>query len=325
MTRRLDVLAALKHAGPAGVSGEALARDLGFSRAAVAKHIAVLRDAGYRVTARAGFGYVLESVPDAPIPCEVVPLVGSPFWVRLEGAEETGSTNDDCKALAREGAPEGTAVLAARQTSGRGRLGRAWESPAGGVYVSVLFRPLAPLSDLSSLPLAVSLGVARGLETLGISAGLKWPNDVWTSGGKLAGILLETSAEADRAEWVVAGIGVNVRRPARAFEGAAYLYDELEDPAGRPGLARVAAAVLDGISSAYEEFAGAGFAGLRAEYESRSVLAGRDVCVRDAHGGLVAEGRVAGTDPAGRLLVDGGEGVTAVAAGDVTLRPGAGA
>lgn len=320
--RRTDVLAALKGSGADGISGETLARELGISRAAVAKHVTALRERGYGIAANVGVGYVLESVPDLPLVDEVVPLLASALWVRIEGKDETGSTNDDAKALARSGTPEGTAVLAARQTAGRGRLGRAWESPSGGVYVSVVLRPDAPLAELTPLPLVVSIGVARGLESLGFSAGLKWPNDVWIGDGKVAGILLETSAEADRAEWVVAGAGINVHRPQEPVPGAAYLDD---GPASSglpsPGLARVAAAVLDGISSAYAEFGVAGFGGLVGEYEEHSVLAGRSVTVRDRSGSMLAQGAVEGIDPYGRLLVEQEGIVAAIAAGDVTLRP----
>lgn len=322
-TRRHDVLAALKRVGTAGVSGEALAHDLGISRAAIAKHVAALRELGYKVAAQPGVGYVLESVPDLPLAEEVAPRLRSGFWVSLGGGGETGSTNDDCKALARDGAPEGTAVLASHQTAGRGRLGRAWESPSGGVYVSVVLRPSTPLAGLSPLPLVISVGVARGLDALGVSSSLKWPNDVWLEDGKVAGILLETSAETDRADWVVAGVGMNVHRPDRPVAGAAYIDDALgrAGSSAEGGLACVAAAVLDGIAEAYEQFRVAAFDGLVAEYEKRSMLTDRDVTVCDLAGVVLAQGRVVGVDSAGCLRVDQGGSVTRVSAGDVTLKP----
>lgn len=322
-SRRSDVLSGLKTAGRAGLSGEVLACELGISRAAIAKHIAALRALGYGITAQAGVGYVLESVPDIPLAEEIAAALRSGFWESLRFVEQTGSTNDDCKELARAGAPQGTAVIAAQQREGRGRLGRSWASPAGGVYLSALLRPTAPLAELAPLSLVISLGVARGLESIGATPRLKWPNDVWLARGKLSGVLLETSAEADRADWVVAGVGINVRRPGDPLSGAAYLDDPREDGGAMPppGLAVVAAAALDGIAWAYGEFGGGGFGALAAEYEKRSMLPGHDVTVRDLAGNVLADGRAAGIDGTGRLLVEQDGTSVAIAAGDVSLRP----
>lgn len=287
------------------------------SRAAVAKHVAALRHLGYGIDARPGEGYRLLAVPDLPLPEEVAPLLTSRLWTRLEGGGPTGSTNDDAKALARAGAPEGLAVLASAQTRGRGRLGRRWESPPGGVYVSVLLRPQMSPADVPPLALAVALGVARGVERFGVSPTLKWPNDVLTDGDKLAGVLLETAAEADRAEWVVAGVGLNVRPAGARVAHAAYLEDHARSSVP---LAAAAAAMLDGVAEAYERYLGAGFPGIRDAYESRSALSGREVVVRDAAGDVTSSGRVAGVDGSGRLVLEGPGGRVATTAGEVTLR-----
>jgi BirA family biotin operon repressor/biotin-[acetyl-CoA-carboxylase] ligase len=317
VTLRAEVLSALRASG-SPVSGEDLARRFGVSRAAIAKHVAALRGEGYEIEAAAGSGYIWRAAPELALPAEVAALVRDPMWTRFEGGASTGSTNEDCKRLARAGAAEGTVVVAAHQSGGRGRLGREWESPGGGAYLSALLRPRMAPADLTALPLAVALGVANGLETLGLEPGLKWPNDVLLSGGKVAGVLLETAAEADRIEWVVAGIGVNVKAPENPYPGAAYVAREL--PGAVP--AAVAAAVLDTIARVYRSFARGGFAALAAEYQARSVLAGADVTVSDAGGSVRAAGRVGGIDAAGRLLVDTASGEIAVSAGDVTLRGG---
>ncbi|MBE0416685.1 MAG: biotin--[acetyl-CoA-carboxylase] ligase [Coriobacteriia bacterium] len=315
MTRRDEVLEALRCAGEADVSGEDLARRLGISRVAVGKHVAALREAGYQVEAVPGRGYALTGVPDAPLPAEVRRYLQSALWERLEGGGVTGSTNADAAALARAGAPHGTAVLASRQTAGRGRLGRSWESPTGGVYVSAVLRPPFPPAALTGLPLAVAVGVAGALARFGIEAGVKWPNDLRLDHGKLAGVLLEMSAEADRTAWVVVGVGLNVRRAGSEIEGAAYL----EDVAGAVGRAEAGAAVLDGIAEGYRLLVAEGFASVRAAFGERDVLAGSEVRATDSEGRLIAEGRAADVDGEGRLRVDTSDGVVAVAAGDVTL------
>lgn len=321
MSRRAAILRALREAGSDGISGEALANDLGVSRVAVSKHVSTLREYGYVIDASPGSGYRLESAPDLPLPDEVENLVRDPFWVGFEGGPTTASTNDDAKHLARIGAPDGTAVLAGEQTAGRGRLGRTWSSTAGGVYLSVVLRPHRAPSDVVALPLVISLGVARGLETLGCRPLVKWPNDVWLAGdggpmGKAAGILLEMQAESDCVEWVVAGVGVNVRVEGERVEGAAYVPDQ----APQCSTAAVAAAVLDGIAAAYREFSSAGFDALVGEYDRRAMLTGGFVTVREMDGSERASGVVRGVDALGRLLLEGPSGMLAVSTGDVTLR-----
>jgi BirA family biotin operon repressor/biotin-[acetyl-CoA-carboxylase] ligase len=338
--RRALVLSALR-AARSGVSGETIAARLGVSRVAVAKHVAALRALGYRIDAAAGRGYRLLSAPDAPLPLEVEPLLSSATWGPLSGGGSTGSTNDDCRALAAAGAPEGAVVLASAQTAGKGRLGRTWASPEGGVYLSALLRPPLAVADAGPLALVVGIGVARGLASLGADVGLKWPNDVLALGpgepggttgpggpasvagarparpaGKIAGVLLESMSEGERLSWVVAGVGIDVRRPPTPAAGAAYL----DDVAGPRPLARVAAAVLDGVAASYERFLDAGFAALAEEYASLSVLDGRVVRVSDRDGRPVADGVARGVDATGRLMVETAGGPVAVASGDVTLR-----
>jgi BirA family biotin operon repressor/biotin-[acetyl-CoA-carboxylase] ligase len=286
---------------------------------AVSKHVSALREVGYEIAASPGTGYRLVSAPDLPLPAEVEPLLLSGLWTALSGGGETGSTNDDARQLARAGAPEGSAVLASRQVSGRGRLGRSWESPDGGVYLSAVLRPSVAPAEVASLALAVSLGVVRGLERLGARPLLKWPNDVLLDDGKLAGVLLEISAESDSVEWAVAGVGLNVHRPATG--GGAVTAAYLADVAPGVRLAEAAAAQLDGIAEAYAQWRAGGFGALRAAYEERFALTGREVRVSDLMGNVRAQGHVVGVDDDGRLLVRGADGtVVPVVAGEVTLR-----
>lgn len=131
-----------------------------------------------------------------------VPVAG------LEWFAHIGSTNDRVRELARSGAPEWTVVLAAEQAGGRGREGRAWSSPPGGLYLSVLLRP-SPAAA-SRLPLAAGVAVADAVREHGVPARLKWPNDVLVDDRKLAGILCESASGAGTIDWVALGIGVNV-------------------------------------------------------------------------------------------------------------------
>jgi BirA family transcriptional regulator, biotin operon repressor / biotin---[acetyl-CoA-carboxylase] ligase len=316
--RRAAVLAAL-HGAPRGVSGEMLADALGVSRVAIRKHVAALLDLGYVIEARPGEGYRLVEVPDAPLPFEIGPLLKTGFYTRLEGGQATGSTNDDARAMALAGAPEGAVVLASEQRTGRGRLGREWASPPGGAYASIVLRPTVETPDAMVLPLVVGLGAARGLEALGADVRLKWPNDVLVPDGrKLAGVLLEGLSEGWRVAWIVAGIGLNVRCAPRDHHSAC-----LDDVVtGHPTIAAVVASVLDCVAEAYGTWRRDGFESLRAEYEALSWLTGRGIRVTDAAGRLVADGTGAGIDKYGRLVVATPDGPVSVAAGDVTLHGG---
>jgi BirA family biotin operon repressor/biotin-[acetyl-CoA-carboxylase] ligase len=315
VSTRDRVLAALL-ASDGLVSGEAIADELGLSRVAVRKHVDALRRDGCAIEVVRGSGYRLVALPDAAVPAGVGPRLTSDFWVAVEGAFSTVSTNDDAKSLAEKGAPEGTVVVASRQLKGRGRLGREWSSPEGGAYASVVLRPPVAVAEVSSLALAIAVGVARGLKSLGLDPGIKWPNDVLLDADKVAGILLEMSTEAEAVSWVVAGIGLNVSRPAEPFEGAAYLGDVLPHVSA----ASVCAAVLDAVAATYLEWVRDGFGALKAEYELLDALAGRTVAVSGARGDIRAQGTACGVDEAGRLLMATAQGVVAVSSGEVTLR-----
>ncbi|GAB4285026.1 MAG: biotin--[acetyl-CoA-carboxylase] ligase [Coriobacteriia bacterium] len=310
-TRRIGIARALIRAGGAAVSGETLAAELGISRVSVLKHVQALREIGFDIEAEPGSGYRLLGEPALAVPETVAPRVTDAFWDAFTGGAEAGSTNDDAKAAARAGADEGLVVVAASQSAGRGRFGRTWESPSGGAYTSVVLRPAMPPAAVSPLALVVACGIARGLDALGIRLGIKWPNDLLLDGRKAAGVLLEMSAEADIVEWVVAGWGLNVRRPPGAPRRAAFL----QEAAPESSPPEAAALALDGVAAAYRRFVSDGFASLVPDFEERDALRGAHVVVRDLAGRVTAEGEARGIDDDGRLLVGG----AAVAAGEVTL------
>ena len=145
-------------------------------------------------------------------------LIGHP----LLSYDEVTSTNDVLKDLAVEGAGEGTAVVARRQTQGRGRRGRNWSSvPGQGVYLSVLLRPGIPAADAGLLAILGGVAVVRALEHLGLSElTLKWPNDVLARRKKIAGILIEPRIGEGRIEFAVVGIGINVGQKAEDWTDA---------------------------------------------------------------------------------------------------------
>ena len=124
--------------------------------------------------------------------------------------EVCASTNDEAARLARAGAKHGTVVIAERQDAGRGREGRPWASPSGGLYLSAVLRPQLALADVPPMTLAIGIGVCDAVRALGAPAVLKWPNDVLVDGRKLAGVLVEAQSQGAKLETVIVGIGVNL-------------------------------------------------------------------------------------------------------------------
>jgi len=313
------VLAAL--AGGAWRSGEALAAELGVTRTAVWKAIERLRREGYEVEAEAGRGYRLVRPTDRLLPAEIARHFQPR---RLAGGivhrDEVDSTNRLAIQLARDGAAEGTAVVAERQTAGRGRLGRTWESPARlNLYLSVVLRPpLSPI-EVPRLTLAAAVAVADAIaSTTGLRPGIKWPNDVLLGDRKTCGILTELEAEAERVRFVVVGIGVNLNARPEDFPPelrgkATSLLIELGHPIDR---AAFTGALLSALDEVYGEFLRGGFAAIRERYESWHGLRGRRVAIE---GGPGVEGVVRGVDEEGALVVETGDGPVRVLSGEVSL------
>jgi BirA family biotin operon repressor/biotin-[acetyl-CoA-carboxylase] ligase len=214
---KFNVLKAL--AGEKGfVSGAKLASLFGVSRTAIWKSISSLRAMGYVIEGAPKAGYRFVKAPDLLLPYEIRRgLETRTLGRRIEYYEEVGSTNDIARELASKGAPEGTLVIAERQTKGRGRLGREWLSPRGGLWFSIILRPKLAPGEVARLALMLGVVVARVLNAYGLRCRLKWPNDVLVRGRKVCGILTEIDAEMDRVNYVVAGIGINVNNEVRDF------------------------------------------------------------------------------------------------------------
>lgn len=305
------------------VSGRALAEGLGISRAAVWKHVESLKADGYQIESARSRGYRLLAGPDRVSQSELAVHLDS-AWLghHLIWHAATGSTNADAAAAARDGAVEGTVVVAEEQSAGRGRLGRTWVSAARvNLYASVVLRPWIVPAEAPQLSLVAGLAVAAALEREGLDARIKWPNDVLLDGRKVCGILTEIEAEADRVSFVVVGIGVNLNSTLEHFP--AELHDKATSvvlaSGRRVDRARFAARLLAELERRYEGFREHGFAALAAEWESRSDMLGREICV--SAGGEELGGICLGIDSDGALLLkeEGREAPRRVLAGDVSV------
>jgi BirA family biotin operon repressor/biotin-[acetyl-CoA-carboxylase] ligase len=215
---------------------------------------------------------------------------------RLLVRESSTSTNDDLRKLADDGAPEGLVLLALEQTQGRGRRGAAWFSePGESLAFSILVRPSEPKSLWPRLALAAGAAVAEAMEQFGVQAGIKWPNDVWVRGLKLAGILVEAGKD-----FAIVGIGINVgsrRFPAEVAEIATSLALETSTEISR---AEVLGAVVRRFASRQRQI-GPDFGILLDSVREHCVLTGKQVALMTSSG--PKQGLVEGIAPGGELML----------------------
>jgi len=316
-----EILERLRNGEP--VSGEELGRAIGISRTAVWKHINELKCEGYVIDSVPSKGYCFVSAPDALLPDEIK----AGLKTRIMGREvayhkETTSTQEIAKALASQGVAEGTIVVAETQSGGRGRVGRQWSSPQGGVYFSMILRPDMKPSEALRLPLVAGVAVAQAIKrNTKLAPKLKWPNDIMLQDRKVGGILTEMSAEIDRLDWVIIGIGLNVNTSHESYpeevQGVATSLMEL----GGKIIPRVKLLqdILFEFESLYDDLVKSGFEPIRARWKALSNTIGANVVVS------MPTEKVTGTavdiDLDGALILKKGDGsLEKILAGVVSLR-----
>ena len=303
------------------VSGERISEELGVSRTAVWKHIRNLRQAGYQIEAIPSRGYQLIQSPDVLLPEAIqagleCKLVGS----RVCCLEATDSTNLQACRMGDEGAVDGLVVIADRQSSGKGRLGRQWESPGGvNLYASILLRPPILPFEAPKLTFLSAVAVCRAINLCtGLQATVKWPNDVLLNGAKVAGLLNEMSSETDQVHYVVLGIGVNLNMSAEQFpEDLRYPATSLAMIAGQP-VSRLdfTRALLQETDALYQTYLEQGSVPILSAWSELCDLTGKSVQV-DCNE-VKIEGVMTGLAEDGALLVRTATGkIESVYAGDV--------
>jgi BirA family biotin operon repressor/biotin-[acetyl-CoA-carboxylase] ligase len=230
---------------------------------------------------------------------------------------ETASTNDVAREQGRKGARAGFVVAASRQTAGRGRQGRTWESPPDkGLYVSVLLRPDLPMSESGKLTILASVAAVDAIEAVaGLRPEIKWPNDLVLGGRKLAGLLIETEPKGHRLDFAVVGVGVNVRQVRDDFSPEVRsLATSLHLATGQLyRRADLLVALLDALAVRL----GQPFAAVREAWVAAgSVTLGQQVTLTTLRGRK--HGQALGLDESGALLLRGDSGeVEAITAGDM--------
>lgn len=323
------------------VSGQELCEIFGVSRTAVWKAIGQLKKEGYNIEAVQNRGYRLGSgETDVYGQNELTSRINTKWVGKPAHFYKTiGSTNAQAKIDAENGAASGTLIVADRQTAGRGRRGRNWDSPAGiNIYYTLILRPDFAPDKAPMLTIVMAMAVAGGMKKcLNVSGklaetvpdkmfggmpqiGIKWPNDIVVNGRKVCGILTEMSLERDYIQNVVVGVGINVRKQEFAPEIAATA-TSLEEEFG-VGISRceLIANIMEEFESYYEIFCrDTDLTGLKHEYDEMLVNRNKEVCVLDPKGEY--RGIARGINSTGELIVECENGrTTEVYAGEVSVR-----
>ncbi|MCD4687883.1 MAG: biotin--[acetyl-CoA-carboxylase] ligase [Desulfuromonadaceae bacterium] len=320
-SRQDQILMLFRQQPDAFVSGAEMSRALGVSRTAVWKNIEQLRILGYQIEAVTARGYRLRTAPDLLLPAELQ----DGLQAEIVGREivyfaDTDSTNDRAHALAKDGAVEGTVVIAEAQQAGKGRLGRRWTSPAGvNLYASIILRPPIAPRHAPQLTFLSAAAVAWAIaEITGLTPTVKWPNDVLLDGCKVSGLLNELDAETERIHYLILGVGVNINMQAEQFP------DDLRYPASSLAMAsgreisrlRFTRTLLEQLDRLYRQYQREGFEPIMQAWQEYFVLTGQLVEV-DCQGRLL-RGQVVGLDEDGALLLKLADGrQERVLAGDV--------
>jgi BirA family transcriptional regulator, biotin operon repressor / biotin---[acetyl-CoA-carboxylase] ligase len=213
------------------------------------------------------------------------------------------STNRTAKTLAANGEKEGTVVVANTQTHGRGRFDRIWQSPKGGLYLSLILRPTLPAENIPLLPLVTAVALATTIESYGLHTTIKWPNDVQVNGKKIAGILLESEGKEHSVDFVVVGIGVNLntrltKLSADIQKHSTSLRDELSKEVEYHEFLETFFTQFD---TTYNQFKGKHFEFIIQEWKHHSDTLGRTIRVQTATG--LVQGTAQDIDASGFLLL----------------------
>jgi len=215
----VKVLSFLKSHNTEYLSGQDLSDVLRISRVAVWKHIKKIRELGYKIESKQKLGYRLESSSDKLLPWEITSgLKTKMFGKYTYYFDSVDSTQNQAMKMASR-AVHGTLIIAEKQTSGKGRLGRKWISPKGGIWLSIILHPKFDMSVITLFPIASALALSNAIEkTLNIKSELKWPNDITINGKKVAGMLVDASIESNKIENMILGVGINYNVEVKQIE-----------------------------------------------------------------------------------------------------------
>lgn len=299
--KRHQILELLFRAEGGTLSGVRISEETGISRVAVWKHISALKESGFNIESRAK-GYMLADPDDLLLPF----CFEAPHREKIHHFQEVGTTMDEARKLARQGAPHMSCVVAEHQAKGRGRLNRQWDSGRGGLWFTLVLKPDTPPPLAYLYNFAASLSLSLALEKLfGLDVRVKWPNDLLLDGKKLVGLLSEMETQADMIRFLLMGIGINVNNMP---DSDAFSAISLAQVLGRPlSRKKVLAAFLDEFRTRTRQLEKAPDPGrLIAQWKQRTSTIGTRVRVQTLD--RTIEGLALDVDDTGALLVEDSRG-----------------
>lgn len=319
----LKVLQFLKSHQMEYLSGEDLSEVLKISRVAIWKHIKKIQKLGYKIESRQNLGYRLVDTTDLLLPWEITEGLGTEYMGKKIYYHDTvDSTQGFAAKLAVGKSEAGTVVIAESQTAGKGRLGRRWVSPKGGIWLSVILHPKFDVSKITLVPFATAVALADAIEkTLGIRTELKWPNDVMLNGKKVAGIIIDASIESSSIDSLILGVGINysidpseVEKKIGQNQGIYHVATLLKkDNEQKP--AKLVRAFLQELEKTLKVLEGGRTQTIITRWAKKSSTIGATVSV------ATQDGRVSGNavkiDKDGSLIIRRGSETVKISAGDV--------
>lgn len=305
------------------LSGQDLSDVLRISRVAVWKHIKKIQELGYTVESKQKLGYKLTSNSDALLPWEITAgLKTKKIGKKAYYFDSIDSTQNQALKMSEDTANDGTIIIAAKQTGGKGRLGRKWVSPKGGIWFSIILQPKFDISITTLFPIASSLALSYAIEkTFKILPELKWPNDLTIKGKKVAGMLVDVSLESNKIESLVLGVGINfdvdtkqiekTLKVASNFYGVASLNEQKTKV--KPKL--LIQTFLVELEKIYELLNSKQTKNIIAEWTKRSSTIGKKVELNTVEGKI--KGDAIKIDDDGALIVSEKNKISKIIAGDI--------
>lgn len=322
MELKQQILKILEDSRGTYINGALMAKKLYVSRNAVWKNIRQLQNEGYNITAVRNLGYCLDYATDILTAESISPYLRAKARdFNIDVRKTVTSTNTLAKEMAIAGAPEGTVIIAAEQTEGRGRMGRSFYSPAStGLYLSIILRPTLNLDDSMLITTTAAVAVAQAIEKITNKAvQIKWVNDLFIDGKKVCGILTEASLNIENGglEYAVVGIGINITTkdfPDEIKEIAGSILSEKPDD--KPITSVLAAEVLNNLADSMESITDRTYL---SKYKKRSFLPGEKIYVLRGNNSFPA--KAVDIDDRARLIVEYPDGKKeALSSGEVCIR-----
>ena len=305
------------------LSGQDLSDVLRISRVAVWKHIKKIQELGYTVESKQKLGYKLTKNSDALLPWEITSgLKTKTLGQHAFYFDSTDSTQNQALKMAIEPENNGAIIVAEKQTGGRGRSGRKWVSPKGGIWFSIILHPRFDISITTLFPIASALALSIALEkTFKISPELKWPNDITIKGKKLAGMLVDVSLESNKIENLVLGVGINfdvdVKQIEKNLKGTPNFYGvaSLNEKKTKIRPVELVQSFLVELEKIYKLLDTKQTKKIISEWTKRSSTIGKNVKLNTVDGEI--KGKAIRIDDDGALVVSDNKDTNRVIAGDI--------